>query len=176
MLLMTTGANWRLSVPAFHFVKMARMYIGFDIALVALGANINDLLFVLCFRHDLLLRFEMGVMAGCADRIVAIVFLIFLVVIALFILSGLRWMTTFTDNLHAQFFLSIVGPMALFAVGNILLPLALEHFVEILHPGGTHDFVARFALDRLVLVEVRHVFKICAVLFVAVNTGYRLVH
>ena len=173
--LMATGADRRFGVAAFHFVEVTGVDIAFDVALVALGADVDDFLFVFGLRHDVFFRLEMGVVTSGADRVVAVVFLILLIMIALLVFGSLCRVTTLADNFHAQVFLRIVRAVATLAIGDVFLTFAFEHFVEVFHPGGTYDFVARFAIDRLIFAEMRHVFEICPWLIVAVDAGHCLV-
>lgn len=101
MLLMATGANRRFSVAAFHFMKVPRVNVSLNVSLVALGANIDDLLLVLRFSHDLFFRFEVGIMTGRADWIIAIIFLVLLEMVALLVFGSLLRVTPLANDFHA---------------------------------------------------------------------------
>jgi len=128
-------------------MKVPRVQVGLNIPLMALGANVNDLLFVLLLRHHFFLRLEVGVVAGRADRIAPGVFLILLEMIALPILRGDCLVAAIADQLHAQFLLSIVRPVTLLAVGNLFLAAIFQHLVEVFHPGFAFNPMAGLTVD-----------------------------
>ncbi len=157
-------------------MEMPRVDISFDVALMALRADVDDLLLVLRLRHDFFFGLEVCVVTGGTNWIVAVVLLIFLEVITLLVFSRLLGVATLADDLHAQFFLGSVRTVTLFAVRNVFLTLAFEHLVKIFHPGCAYDLVAWLALHRLILREMRHVLEICAFLFVAIQAGHVFVN
>ena len=123
--LVATGTHRRFRIARFQFVEMAGMNIRFDIPLVTFRANIHDFLLVFDFGHHLPLRFEMGIMAGGANRVVACILRIFLVMITLPILIGDFLMASVADDFHAHVLLHVMNTMTAFTVRDVRFALLL---------------------------------------------------